>query len=404
MGGSTVQGRGARVGVATAALALLAAFGVPAPTGAAIDDGVCQTTVFVAAQLDDVVVPIDVPTAVAGDPIELGQAASPAAQAITPDGSTLIVVQEGTQTVARIDVASGAITGSAPVGRNPVAVAITPHGSTALVVNSGYLPEPPPPPDPPWPPVAGTISVIDLATMATDPDEIPAGYGAAGIAITPDGSTAFVALEEEDAVATIDVATRTKDPDDIPVGPVPVAVAFTPDGSTAFVANRQNDQPPAPDPSASGTVSVIDVATRTTDPVPIGGFEMPAGVAITPDGTTAFVSDVAGDVVSSFDVASRTKDPVDIAVGREPLDLAVSPDGRQVYVANSGTHTVTAIDVATRSADPGEAISVGTAPGGVVFTPCVVPPPGPTTTTTTTTAPRPAPPAVPVVIDPRVTG
>jgi YVTN family beta-propeller protein len=67
------------------------------------------------------------------------------------------------------------------------------------------------------------------------------------------------------------VKTRTKKPTDIPVGALPIGVAVTPDGKTAFVTN-----------SDSGTVSTIDVKTRTKNPTDIPVGSHPSEVAITP--------------------------------------------------------------------------------------------------------------------------
>ena len=72
-------------------------------------------------------------------------------------------------------------------------------------------------------------------------------------------------------MSTIDVKTRTKNPTDIPVGTNPVGVAITPDGKTAFVTNH-----------VSGTVSTIDVKTRTKNPTDIPVGSVPVGVAVTP--------------------------------------------------------------------------------------------------------------------------
>ena len=57
------------------------------------------------------------------------------------------------------------------------------------------------------------------------------------MAVTPDGKTAFVANDGSGTVSTIDVKTRTKNPTDITVGTDPSGVAVTPDGKTAFVTN-----------------------------------------------------------------------------------------------------------------------------------------------------------------------
>jgi YVTN family beta-propeller protein len=90
-------------------------------------------------------------------------------------------------------------------------------------------------------------------------------------------------------------------------------VAITPHGKTAFVGNFAN-----------GTVSTIDVKTGTKHPadIPVVG-ESPSGVAITPDGKTAFGTNV--NSVSTIDVKSRTKHPTDIPVGTTPTTVAVTP-------------------------------------------------------------------------------
>jgi YVTN family beta-propeller protein len=106
-------------------------------------------------------------------------------------------------------------------------------------------------------------------------------FGLSGALVVPGGvsavaarsrcrATAFVA-NYSGTVSTIDVKTRTKDPTDIPVGRFPTGVGFTPDGKAAFVANRD-----------SGTVSTIDVKTRTKDPTDITVGPAPFEVAVTP--------------------------------------------------------------------------------------------------------------------------
>ena len=72
-------------------------------------------------------------------------------------------------------------------------------------------------------------------------------------------------------------------------------------------------------------MSTIDVKTRTKNPtdIPVGGY--PKGLAITPDGKTAFVADVLSSTVSTIDVKTRTKNPKDITVGTAPIGVAVTP-------------------------------------------------------------------------------
>src|SRR5829696_4584935 len=64
---------------------------------------------------------------------------------------------------------------------------------------------------------------------------------------------------------------------------------------------------------------------------------------------TAIVYNLDGGTVSTIDVKTRTKHPTDIAVGEGPVGVAVTPDGKTAYVANQGSGTVSTIDVKTRT-------------------------------------------------------
>src|SRR5262249_43065543 len=152
--------------------------------------------------------------------------------------------------------------------------------------------------------------------------------------VTPDVKTAFVANAGSGSVSTIDVKTRTKNPSDIAVGSDPFGVAVTPDGKTAWVTNR-----------GSGTVSTIDVKTRTKNPSDIPGGPNPKAVAFPRDGKTAFatkgglpsgvVDPATGSLVSLIEVKTRTKDPNDITVGLDPWGVAFTPDGKTAFVTNN---------------------------------------------------------------------
>jgi YVTN family beta-propeller protein len=128
--------------------------------------------------------------------------------------------------------AAGTVTSTIPVGLSPYGVAVTPDGSTAYVVNS----------------VFGTVSVITVAS-GTVTSTIPVGLEPVGVAFSPDGSRAYVTNYVSNTVSVIIVASGTVT-STIPVGQDPYGVAFTPDGSTAYVTN-----------AGSNTVSVINVVS-----------------------------------------------------------------------------------------------------------------------------------------------
>ncbi len=226
------------------------------------------------------------------------------------------------------------------IGDSPLAIAITPDGTTAYVSNAT---EP------------GAITPINLVTgFAETPITIAANAFPGAIAITPNGSTAYVGEEVTDAVIPINLATKT-------IGtPIPACTArdgspadivISPDGSTAYVACP-----------LGGTVVPINTSTNTAgSPIPAG--EGPEGLAITPDGATLYAANfgafevVNGQVMQISDGTTVT--PIDtatdtagtpITVGSEPSSVAITPDGATAYVMNLASSTVTPIDIATNSA------------------------------------------------------
>jgi YVTN family beta-propeller protein len=111
--------------------------------------------------------------------------------------------------------------------------------------------------------------------------------------------------------------------------------------------------------SGESDVSVINTTNNTAigSPIPVGNF--PTGVAITPDGRFAYITnqDAIG-TVSIIDAAGKTVLPGTIPVGSFPLGVAVTPNARFAYVAN-GNDTVSVIAMANNSA-PIATIPLGT--------------------------------------------
>jgi len=80
-------------------------------------------------------------------------------------------------------------------------------------------------------------------------------------------------------------------------------------------------------------VSVIDTATNTvTATVAIGAS--PYGVAVSPDGSHAFVTDYSEHTVFVINTATNAFAGV-INVGGTPYEVAFSPDGSHAYVTTS---------------------------------------------------------------------
>ncbi|HEY2053845.1 MAG TPA: PKD domain-containing protein [Solirubrobacterales bacterium] len=228
------------------------------------------------------------------------------------------VTDFGADTVTPVDLATATAAAPIPVGSHPDAIAITPDGSRAYVVNGG----------------GGTVSVIDTQTNQVVGPPISVGSTfAEGIAIAPDGLRAYVTHPK--GVAVIDTQTNQL------VGTIklpgsPFGFAIAPDGRTAYVGN-----------AAAGTVSVIDLQTDQVTGSAIKVGEEPLGIAITPDGTAAYVANGNSESVSVIDTATGAVEGPAIKVGKEPGSIAITPNGAVVYVANVESDSISVIDVAS---------------------------------------------------------
>ena len=132
------------------------------------------------------------------------------------------------------------------------------------------------------------------------------------------------------------------------------ASALSPDGATLYVANL-----------AADSLSVIDTSSNhLTKTIPVGNG--PRAVAVTPDGATVFVGNSHDDNVSVIRASDGTA-MTPISVGHSPAGMAVSSDGAELYVTNDSDGSVSVIDVATRAVV--HTITVGHRPRGVVFAP-----------------------------------
>lgn len=103
----------------------------------------------------------------------------------------------------------------------------------------------------------------------------------------------------------------------------PLGVAGTPDGSKAYVTNS------GPTP---GTVSVISTSTnQITKTIPVGSA--PTGVALSADGQHLYVTNQDDGTLSIIATATDTVSAT-ICVGGSPVGIAVTPDGAHAYIAD----------------------------------------------------------------------
>jgi len=180
-----------------------------------------------------------------------------------------------------------------------------------------------------------SVVEVDVGLVAIK-TTIDVGDHPYGVAVSPNGDTAYVTNEDDGTVSVIDTDTDTDTVTatitaTITVAPSPRGVVVSPNGTRAYVA------------SLSGKVSVINTNTDTViATVTINGPLR--GLAISPDGAHVYVTNVVGDRLTVIDAGSNTV-VATVTVGDHPVGVAVSPDGTRLYVTNFGDNTVSAIEL-----------------------------------------------------------
>jgi YVTN family beta-propeller protein len=194
---------------------------------------------------------------------------------ISKNGSWLYVAGNLSHTLEIIEVETGRVIASIPVGVKPYNCAITADEKTAYVTNWGE----------------DTVAAIDLGSLRVArtikvqdmPNDLALAHG--------DGRL-FVANGNRNTVSTVDTAAGSVIEQidvvlapEAPPGSTPNALALSSDGKTLYVANADNN-----------SVAVIDVSTKGRSVprgfIPTGWY--PTAIAITDDGKRLIVANGKG--------------------------------------------------------------------------------------------------------------
>ncbi len=143
-----------------------------------------------------------------------------------------------------------------------------------------------------------------------------------GMAVSPDGKTLFIALNDRDEVVEADVASLSvKRRAKVPGGPFGLALDTA--GKRLFVACRNQDTVSVIDTAGLKVVASISVGIRPTD---IAYCQTPSGERlVVPNSGSNDIS-----VLSVLPLLELTRS----AAGREPYAVSVSTDGRRAHIAN----------------------------------------------------------------------
>jgi YVTN family beta-propeller protein len=271
-----------------------------------------------------------------------GTGAGPRAGAVTPDGKYAYVAGSVAKSISVVDLATNAVAAEIPIEAGaPFSIAFTPDGSRAYVAVQDQTRR-----------TGSSVVVLDTTTRAVTAT-IPTDKYPYSLAVSPDGRQVYVPTHDTNAVSVIDTATNTV-VNKIAVKPNPHSVAFSVDGRRAYVANH-----------ASNLVTVVDTGNGAVlAEIPVA--PSPHSVAMSPDSTRVYVVNYDADSVTVIDPVANTVTGT-IPVQSKPQSIEFAHDGKHAYVVNDGSNTVSVIDTATSKVTA--TLGVGTSPTEVFLAP-----------------------------------
>ncbi|MBV9928991.1 MAG: beta-propeller fold lactonase family protein [Acidobacteria bacterium] len=280
-----------------------------------------------------------------------------------------------------------------PVEAEPTGMTLTHDGKLLVVADGDY------------------VVFMDAARMTSGANGDPLlGYirdgdspGSVYVNTTPDDKLLFVSDENAEAVTVVNLQKARAEGfkesaivGRIPTGGAPIALTFSPDGRWLYTTSQIAPEnlkwpieckPEGQDPAKAqprfpqGAIIVVDVGRAAADPANSVVASVQAGcspvrLAISPDGSRAYVTARNSNALLAFNTAKFLADTVNarvgtVPVGTSPVGVAVANGGRQVFVTNSNRfareqnvrQTLTVIDAARVS--EGAAAVVGTVPAGI---------------------------------------
>lgn len=323
--------------------------------------------VYVAA--DDGFYTVDTKTFSVAHAIPAG--ADPTGIAATADGRFLYVANYASGNVGVIDTEARLLTKSIQTGGKPLGIALTPDDQRAYVASFTY---------------PGKVFVIDVPTNAVVAAiEVPGETW--GIAITPDGKRVVVSNYDTGVISVIGVDTNSvRYQFGVSYGPMGIAISR--DGRFGVIGTESAVQffdPMSEDPTSPPLLGRVDLRNIVTSP---------CGLALSRDGSRAYVTDLEGGSVHALDAAERSllaSTSIAVPYGAASCGLALTPDDRRVYVANRSNNLVTVLD--TDDLHIIHHVPVPHAPyDAVIVCPGGCPSPTPSPTITPTPTPTPPPP------------
>ncbi len=195
---------------------------------------------------------------------------------------------------------------------------------------------------------------------------LPGNSVPCGVALSRDGTKAFVCLSRNNTLAVVNLQTGALIRQ-ISVGVAPFDVLLSTNGNVAYVSDWGGRRSIAGDVTAnsagtqvvvdsrgigaSGVVSFVDLVANTQTSQILTGLH-PADLELSTDGLTLYVANANSDTVTVINTLSATvresilvrPDPA-LPFGSAPNALALSRDGSKLFVANAGNNAIAVVEL-----------------------------------------------------------
>ena len=232
--------------------------------------------------------------------------------AVDPVGGRLYRISTTTNTVLN-SVVFDAVAGSLPL-----ALAISPDGSRVYVADAAK----------------NLVRVFDATTLVQIGPSIPVGANPVALAFDTNGSILYVANHNANNIQAIDTATlsvvRT-----IPTSGSPNSVIFNIADSTLYATQDNNN-----------TLFGFDLLTNQAV-APVTLAAVPTSLGRCPCGTKLFAPSPQSGTLQGISLIGAALQHIPIAVGNQIDGIAITPNGSYAYVTNPTTGSVTIVQTLT---------------------------------------------------------
>ncbi len=281
---------------------------------------------------------------------EAGKYVGPIDVVASPDGKSLFVVAADASQILVVDVAGGNVAKAIACPAEPTGLAVAADGAKLYVTCAG---------------VKGTVCIVDVPSGQISAT-IPVGHSPCAPVLLPGGKRLFVCNRFNNDVSVIDLEAN-KETARVKAIREPVGAAVTPNGSLVFVSNMLPVD--ASDSyNVACEVTVIDTGSLETTQIRLpNGSGSLREVCVSPDGAYALVAHILSryqmpttqlergwmntNAMSVIDVAEKKLlntvllDDIDLGAA-VPWGVAMTPDGKTIIVSHASTHELSVIDAA----------------------------------------------------------